>query len=89
MKLPIWSLTPNKIFFTKLVYEMLESGIAGASNKKLWKSKLPLKIKVFLWLVYQDAILIRENIRKKNCPGSHICSFYENIETQSHLFFLL
>jgi hypothetical protein len=42
-----WSLTPNKVFSTKSVYELLENGIAGPNNKKLWNAKLPLKIKVF------------------------------------------
>jgi hypothetical protein len=66
---------------------MSETGIAGPNNKKLWKSKLPLKIKVFMWQVYQDAILTRENMRKKDCTGNPKCSFSGNIETHNHLFF--
>jgi hypothetical protein len=51
-----WSLAPE-VFTTKSVYELLENGIAGPNNKNLWKAKLPPKIKVFMWQVYQDAIL--------------------------------
>jgi hypothetical protein len=82
-----WSLTPNKTFSTKSMYVMLENGIIGPNDKKLWKSKLPLKIKVFMWQVYQYAILTRENMRKKDWLRNPKCSFCENIETQNHLFF--
>jgi hypothetical protein len=58
-------LTPNKAFSTKFAYDLLKNGIAGPNNKKLWKSKLPLKIKVFMLQVYHGAILTRENMRKK------------------------
>jgi hypothetical protein len=76
-----WSLTPNKAFSTKFAYDLLKNGIAGPNNKKLWKSKLPLKIKVFMLQVYHGAILTRENMRKKNWHGNPKCSFCGNIET--------
>jgi hypothetical protein len=43
-----WSLTPNKRFSTKSVYQFLETNLAGAHYKWIWKAKLPLKIKVFM-----------------------------------------
>jgi hypothetical protein len=30
----------------------------------LWKIKIPLKIKVFLWLLYREVILTKDNLVK-------------------------
>jgi hypothetical protein len=35
-------------------------------NIFLWKLKIHLKIKVFLWLLYKKVILIKDNLVKKN-----------------------
>jgi hypothetical protein len=35
-------------------------------NIYLWKIKIPLKIKVVLWLLYRDAILTKDNLVKRN-----------------------
>jgi hypothetical protein len=44
-------------------------------NKHVWKAKLPLKIKIFMWLLQQDAILTKKNLSKKNWQGDKSCSF--------------
>jgi hypothetical protein len=48
----VWALTSNKIFSTKSVYQFLERNLPGAYNKLIWKAKIPLKIKFFLWQLY-------------------------------------
>jgi hypothetical protein len=83
-----WSLTTNKRFSTKSVYQFVETNLAGAHYKCIWKAKLPLKIKVFMWQLYLDAVLTREN-QKKIWPGSPLCSFCENVETANQLFVLV
>lgn len=47
-----WSLSKNT-FTTKSVYKWLESGIAGANKRWIWKAPIPLKIKIFMWQVLQ------------------------------------
>jgi hypothetical protein len=56
-------------------------------NSYLWKIKIPLKIKVFLWLLYREAILIKDNLVKRNWHENEACSFCHNPETIQHLFF--
>jgi hypothetical protein len=34
-------------------------------NKRIWEAKIPLKIKIFLWLLQQDAILTKDNLIKR------------------------
>lgn len=31
-------------------------GVVNGRMKRLWKSKMPMKIKVFMWLSFQDRI---------------------------------
>jgi hypothetical protein len=65
----------------------MEKSQAGSHNKWIWKSKIPLKIKIFMWQLGQDALLTRENLKKRNWAGSPLCSFCNQVETNNHLFF--
>ena len=56
-------------------------------NRPLWKIKIPLKVKVFLWLLHRGVILTKDNLAKRNWNGSKLCSYCQNDETISHLFF--
>ena len=35
-------------------------------NKKIWKANIPLKIKIWMWLIDNDAILTKDNVIKRN-----------------------
>ena len=59
-----WGLTSNKIFSTKSVYEFLEKDLVGPDNNLIWKAKMPLKIQIFMWQVFRNAIPTRDNIKK-------------------------
>jgi hypothetical protein len=55
--------------------------------KFLWKSKLPQKIKIFIWLVVRNKILTKDNLKKRNRKGSQECCFCGGDESINHLFF--
>jgi hypothetical protein len=55
-----WSMNNNAVFSTKSVYSHLERNLARAHNKWISKSKLPWKIKIFLWQLGQGAVLTRK-----------------------------
>jgi hypothetical protein len=44
-----WNLTPNRQFTVKSHYLALIHLDVPNINKRLWKLKAPLKIKIFLW----------------------------------------
>jgi hypothetical protein len=46
----------QKFFFVKTMYAYLCGVDTENHNKKIWKSKIPLKIKVFMWLLQQNAV---------------------------------
>jgi hypothetical protein len=55
--------------------------------KHPWKSKISLKIKVWMWLIWHDAIATKDNLLKNNWQGNAICQFCNGNESISHLFF--
>ena len=56
-------------------------------NKKLWKLKTPLKIKIFLWYLRRGVILTKDNLVRRNWQGNQQCCFCHKNETIQYLFF--
>jgi hypothetical protein len=56
-------------------------------NKDLWKLKIPLKIKVFMWYLKRGVTLTKDNLARRNWPGNQTCCFCSRLETINHLFF--
>jgi hypothetical protein len=57
----------NKYFRLTEIHR--QQGDTGGSNKKIWKVKIPLKIKIFMWLMNQNTILTKDNLLKRNWQG--------------------
>src|SRR3954463_6131682 len=53
----------------------------------IWRMKIPLKTKVFAWYLRRGVILTKDNLIKRNWPGSSQCVFCHHDETIKHLFF--
>jgi hypothetical protein len=62
-----WNWTASKQFLVKSVYEQLTKCDDGPSYKRIWKTMIPEKIKVFAWLVEQNAKLTKDNLIRKKC----------------------
>jgi hypothetical protein len=43
------------------MYDHLSRDEVGVSFSRIWRSKLPKKIKIFMWLLEQKAILTKDN----------------------------
>ena len=56
-------------------------------NKRIWKLKIPLKIKIFLWFLKRGVTLTKDNLAKRNWQGNQQCCFCHENETIQHLFF--
>jgi hypothetical protein len=61
---PVWRLG-NKGFTVNSLYKKNSLDQIKVPYRFLWKSKLPQKIKVFLWLVIRNKILTKDNLKKK------------------------
>ena len=53
----------------------------------IWKLRLPIKIKVFLWYLYTGVILTKDNLARRQWQGDRKCCFCSSDESIQHLFF--
>ncbi len=82
-----WNLTPNGVFSVKSHYLALtHTGVLNI-NRRIWKVKVPLKVKIFLWYLRRGVILTKDNLAKRNWKGSKTCCFCHKDKTIQHLFF--
>jgi hypothetical protein len=82
-----WKWTVNRDFLVKSVYEHLTKDDSGSSYKRIWKAKIPAKIKTFMWLIEQGAILTKDNMLRRNWHEDPSCYFCKLPESMDHLFF--
>jgi hypothetical protein len=81
-----WGLNQNGIFKVRSMYHGMFIGNIW-DNRLLWKLKLPLKIKIFLWYLNKGVTLIKDNLVRRNWIGSTKCVFCDRDETIQYLFF--
>jgi hypothetical protein len=55
-------------------------------HRKIWKWKIPLKIKIFLWFLQKGAVMSKDILVKKNWKVSQNCVCCNLNETIQHLF---
>jgi hypothetical protein len=83
----VWDWTKNGQFTVKSVYKDLSRAGIDRSFKHLWKAKIPLKIKVWLWLIWHNAIATKDTMLERGWTGNPFCQFCRQKETILHLFF--
>ena len=83
----LWTLEKNNKFSVKSMYNALTRSETGIYYKMLWKGKILAKIKLFMRLLMNDAILTKDNLLKRNWQGDPACYFCDDFENISHLFF--
>jgi hypothetical protein len=82
-----WNLVSNGQFSVKSHYLALIHVDVPNLNKRLWKLKACLKIKIFLWYLRRGVILTKDNLAKRNWHGNVKYCFCHKDETIKHLFF--
>jgi hypothetical protein len=58
-------------------------------NKSLWKIKLPLKVKIFVWFLLKEVTLTKDNLLKQIEMVIKSVVFMATKETIQHLFSFL
>ena len=83
-----WNLTTSGSFTVDSMCRALtHSEVPVSNNKKIWKSKIPLKVKIFMWYLRKGVVLTKDNLARRNWLGSKKCCFCTHDETIKHLFF--
>jgi hypothetical protein len=81
-----WNLTNSGQFTIQSMYMSLINNGIVFNHKEIWKHKLPLKIKIFMWYLLKGVVLTKDNLAKRNSQGSSKCGFCNLDETNQHLF---
>ena len=76
-------------FSVRSMYAYMTNQGTLFTNKFIWKLKLPLKIKIFLWYRQRGVILTKDNLAKRNQTTSQKYCFCDHNATIKHLFLLL
>lgn len=84
---PKWNWTKSGIFSVNSMYRKMHDHLPDKAYKFLWKVKLRLRIKIFLWLILHNAILTKDNLLRRNGKGDPKCFFCNELESINHLFF--
>jgi hypothetical protein len=74
-------------FTTKSVYDHLTQDDDGFHFTHIWKSKIPYEVKIFTWLLENNAVFTKNNMVKRKWSGNPICMFCNQNESANHLFF--
>jgi len=82
-----WLLTKSGLFSVRSMYLDAIDTNPPFQHRRIWKWKIPLKIKIFLWFLQRDVILTKDNLARKNWKGSEKCLCCNMNETIQHLFF--
>jgi hypothetical protein len=62
-------------------------GIKPVDIQCVWKIKVPPKIHFFLWLLFHNKLLTRDNLVKRQNVDDLTCVFCNEEESCQHLFF--
>jgi len=77
-KIVIWKLERSGHFTTRSLYMWMSfRGMKNKRAEKIWRSKLPMKLKVFLWLTIQDRLPTKTKMKERKWKvgqGCAICS---------------
>lgn len=84
----LWRLNKNNQYSTKSLYRFLtDRGSSSRIVHHVWKSKLPLKIKFFLWQVFNNRLQVAQNLIRKGWHDEATCCLCGCEESGDHLFF--
>jgi hypothetical protein len=81
-----WSLTTKGSFSVKYMYANIMNGHTIFLKKYLWKIKVRLKFRIFMWFIYKKVILNKYNLAKRRWTGCTKCVFCGYHEMIDHLF---
>jgi hypothetical protein len=83
----IWGFIQNGNFSISSMYKALIKDTRVMHSTLLWKLKIPLRIKIFLWYLKREVVLTKDNLARRNWNGGKQCVLCSQPETIQHLFF--
>jgi hypothetical protein len=82
-----WSLEPSGSFSTRSMYLRLSHGAEIVLFKDVWRTRVPPKVKIFLWQLIRGRLPTCEQVAKRHDPSNGRCAMCGEIEDCNHIFF--
>jgi hypothetical protein len=82
-----WALEPSGTFSTKSVYFGLTQGATVTHFKEVWRTRVPPRIKVFLWQLIRSRLPSSDQVARRRGPSNGLCSLCGEPEDCNHIFF--
>jgi hypothetical protein len=73
--------------FQSLYAIMNNRGVRQIYTPVVWKILVPPRLHIFLWLMANKKVLIRDNLAKRKHLDDKTCLFCEEAESVTHIFF--
>ena len=83
-----WILTKSGKFSERSMYLALKMTTVKWQHRDVWVVKIPLKIKIFLWLAFHNSVLTKDVLIKRGWKGKDSkCCICNELESLDHMFF--
>jgi hypothetical protein len=85
---PIWKYESKGVYSSKSLYVVINfRGIQHVFLPSVWDLKIPPRVQIFLWILFQNKIMTRDNLRHRGIQKLLGCELCSEIEFVKHLFF--
>jgi hypothetical protein len=83
-----WKLEKLGKYSTRSMYRYITfAGVVDVRMMEIWNSKIPLKVKIFLWMAWHDRIQTTQQLKTRNWDKADVCKFCDKEELDNHLLF--
>jgi hypothetical protein len=82
-----WGLEPSGTFSTHSLYLRLSQGATVTFFKEVWATRVPPKIRVFLWQLIRGWLPSADQVAKRHGPSDGSCAMCGMLEDCDHIFF--
>jgi len=84
----IWKFNSSGQYSVQSLYAVLNfRGVSPIHIPAVWQLSIPPRVHIFLWLLYNNKLLTRDNLQKRRDVADKTCLFCCEEETVNHLFF--
>jgi hypothetical protein len=83
-----WILDPSSRFTTSSIYGRLSQGAVVSHFDEIWRTKVPPRVRIFLWQLIKSHLPCSEQVAKRMGPSNGACLLCGKLESCDHIFFV-
>jgi hypothetical protein len=84
----IWQYESGGVYSSSSLYTIINfGGVTPIHILAVWKLHIPPRVHIFLWLLPQNKLMTRDNMKKINLNKPECCIFLSEDESIDHFFF--